>query len=76
MTIRYGTLCRIHKPDNNDSAWTYGMNRFDGAERRVIYIHTFRTSGSYYEMGGCNSKDGKPYYFLKEWLEPIFEFDV
>lgn len=48
------------------------LTQYQGRVMTVVASHRLRRDLPYYfELEGAVSKKGKPYFFMREWLDPI-----
>ena len=53
---------------------TQGMLKYRGWKFRISRIKKLKL-GTYYELGGCESKYGVPYTITRDWVRPMVETD-
>lgn len=70
-----GTRVRVYLPKKEMTADS--IRQFEGMKTVITHMHQTPVCGLWqYNLSGCVSKCGLPYWFCEDWLVPIIENEV
>ena len=70
--LRTGDTVRIKLP-KSDMGITRGMLVYNGAETNITRIINPTGKARSYNLDGCDTECGMPYFFVEDWLIPLDE---